>query len=303
MKKKLFISFCLVAIVTSLLSIGAYAGSNLELVKVYLNKSIRISLNNELWTPSDSSGKSTYPITYNGTTYLPLKSLGNALGVGVGYDQTSNTVQILSITNLNNAPTPVETTSPTPTITPAITPSPTPFVEILPKTNTAYDYKLEFPSTRYPETAVHIKQALEKGETAICTIDREGADENRNESLRGIATKTGYDRDEWPMAMCAEGGFGADVTYVSSSDNRGSGSWVGNQLEDYPNGTRILFVININFSYPTPRPIPTPTTTPDVVKYRSCAEVKAAGKAPIRMGDPGYSKSLDRDGDGIACES
>jgi hypothetical protein len=51
-------------------------------------------------------------------------------------------------------------------------------------------------------------------------------------------------RDEFPMAMCAEGGEGADVAYVEPSDNRGSGSWVGNHLEDYQDGTRVLFVID-----------------------------------------------------------
>jgi competence protein ComEC len=28
----------------------------------------------------------------------------------------------------------------------------------------------------------------------------------------------------------------------------------------------------------------------------------AAGAAPIRVGQPGYSRTLDRDGDGVACE-
>lgn len=36
--------------------------------------------------------------------------------------------------------------------------------------------------------------------------------------------------------------------------------------------------------------------------YPSCAAVREAGAAPIRRGDPGYSRRLDRDGDGIACE-
>lgn len=38
------------------------------------------------------------------------------------------------------------------------------------------------------------------------------------------------------------------------------------------------------------------------VTYKTCAEVKAAGKAPLRKGDPGYSAKLDRDGDGVACD-
>ena len=36
--------------------------------------------------------------------------------------------------------------------------------------------------------------------------------------------------------------------------------------------------------------------------YANCSEVRAAGKAPLRRGEPGYADHLDRDGDGIACE-
>jgi hypothetical protein len=42
--------------------------------------------------------------------------------------------------------------------------------------------------------------------------------------------------------------------------------------------------------------------SPKSVAYSSCADVKAAGKAPIHKGDPGYSTKLDRDGDGTACD-
>nr|WP_281272242.1 excalibur calcium-binding domain-containing protein [Nocardioides marmorisolisilvae] len=38
------------------------------------------------------------------------------------------------------------------------------------------------------------------------------------------------------------------------------------------------------------------------VYYKNCDAVRAAGKAPIRRGDPGYARHLDRDGDGIGCE-
>jgi Excalibur calcium-binding domain len=39
----------------------------------------------------------------------------------------------------------------------------------------------------------------------------------------------------------------------------------------------------------------------DSKKYADCEAVRAAGKAPLHKGDPGYSKALDRDGDGVAC--
>ena len=36
--------------------------------------------------------------------------------------------------------------------------------------------------------------------------------------------------------------------------------------------------------------------------YANCDAVRAAGAAPIYTGDPGYSRKLDRDGDGVGCE-
>jgi hypothetical protein len=37
--------------------------------------------------------------------------------------------------------------------------------------------------------------------------------------------------------------------------------------------------------------------------YKNYDAVHAAGKAPIRRGDPGYERHLDRDGDGVGCEN
>ncbi|MFR9754709.1 excalibur calcium-binding domain-containing protein [Streptomyces sp. TR06-5] len=39
------------------------------------------------------------------------------------------------------------------------------------------------------------------------------------------------------------------------------------------------------------------------VYYENCDAARAAGAAPVRRGDPGYGSHLDRDGDGVACES
>lgn len=58
-------------------------------------------------------------------------------------------------------------------------------------------------------------------------------------------------------------------------------------------------------SSPTPSPTPAAVTTrsvPAAPYYASCAAVRAAGKAPLRRGQPGYRPGLDGDADGIACE-
>ncbi len=39
------------------------------------------------------------------------------------------------------------------------------------------------------------------------------------------------------------------------------------------------------------------------VYYANCDAVRAAGAAPLFVGQPGYRSGLDRDGDGVACET
>ena len=52
---------------------------------------------------------------------------------------------------------------------------------------------------------------------------------------------------------------------------------------------------------PAPAPVPVPAPAPSVY-YANCTAARAAGAAPVRVGQPGYGRHLDRDGDGIGCE-
>jgi hypothetical protein len=54
---------------------------------------------------------------------------------------------------------------------------------------------------------------------------------------------SGYDIDEYPPAMFAEGGKGASTKPIPSSDNRGSGASMGNQLRPYSDGTKVIIDI------------------------------------------------------------
>lgn len=49
---------------------------------------------------------------------------------------------------------------------------------------------------------------------------------------------------------------------------------------------------------PAPEPAPDASTY-----YENCSAAKAAGAAPVHLGDPGYGDHLDRDGDGVGCEN
>ena len=54
----------------------------------------------------------------------------------------------------------------------------------------------------------------------------------------------------------------------------------------------------------TPRQTaPSPQPAPSGPNFSSCKEARAAGYSHMRRGQPGYSQALDRDNDGIACDS
>jgi hypothetical protein len=53
---------------------------------------------------------------------------------------------------------------------------------------------------------------------------------------------------------------------------------------------------------PAPVVVAPAVDAPAAATYANCDAVRAAGAAPIHVGDPGYAKKLDRDGDGIGCE-
>lgn len=56
----------------------------------------------------------------------------------------------------------------------------------------------------------------------------------------------------------------------------------------------------------TTRATSPPATSPPATQgayYANCDEARRAGAAPIRRGEPGYRSGLDRDNDGIACDT
>jgi hypothetical protein len=50
-------------------------------------------------------------------------------------------------------------------------------------------------------------------------------------------------------------------------------------------------------------PAPPVAPAPGSMAFASCKEARAAGFSNIRSDSPYYSPNLDRDGDGVACES
>lgn len=64
-------------------SAGVYAGTKLQKITAYLNHSIGFKVNGAAYTPVDNKGNTLAPITYNNTTYLPVRALADVLKVPV----------------------------------------------------------------------------------------------------------------------------------------------------------------------------------------------------------------------------
>jgi hypothetical protein len=98
---------------------------------------------------------------------------------------------------------------------------------------------VDLDNVRHANLIRHEHDALTH-EPRVLHIDRADAAAHRAASLAGIPTRTGFDRDEYPPAMSAEGGAGADVAYVPSSENRSGGSVMSHQLASFCDGQAFI---------------------------------------------------------------
>lgn len=80
---------------------GVVAGPDVENITASLANDIKITLNGKDWTPMDN-GNPMAPIVYNGRTYLPVRAVGEAVGIKVDWDEATRTVI------LGEAPAPAE---------------------------------------------------------------------------------------------------------------------------------------------------------------------------------------------------
>jgi len=113
--------------------------------------------------------------------------------------------------------------------------------------------QIGFSATKYPNIRRHFLDAVHQGWPSILVIDRTGASSRRDRLLTGVATKAGYDRDEYPPAMGrgrgSEGltrgadpvGWKASVMLVPSGENRSHGSVMGIKLRRFCSGTRFSY--------------------------------------------------------------
>ena len=87
----------LTTLVLALALVGAFtvissAANGLQEISAYLNSNITVKMDGEPQTFLDANGARVYPISYKGTTYLPIRAVAGLVGLDVDWDQATQTV-------------------------------------------------------------------------------------------------------------------------------------------------------------------------------------------------------------------
>lgn len=92
-EKAKYIIVSVIATLIIMMSVPALAEvAQKNITVAYSN--IKLYVDGKQITAKDSAGNIVEPFTYNGTTYLPVRAVGEALGKNVSWDETTQTVYI-----------------------------------------------------------------------------------------------------------------------------------------------------------------------------------------------------------------
>ena len=112
---KKFKNFALGFVSASVIFCGlAYASQISETVQRTF-KDIKIVINGNTITPKDANGNVVEPFIIDGTTYLPVRAVGEALGLTVSWDGNTNTVTLGGGSTATTPTTPVTPSKELPT--------------------------------------------------------------------------------------------------------------------------------------------------------------------------------------------
>lgn len=85
------------------MSLSSWADSHLQEIKAYLNGELRIQMDGQFVELKDANGNDVLPVSYNGTTYLPIRAISQLLDIDVHYDGEN---KIITLGDLQAQPAP-----------------------------------------------------------------------------------------------------------------------------------------------------------------------------------------------------
>ncbi|NEW04787.1 copper amine oxidase N-terminal domain-containing protein [Paenibacillus sp. SYP-B3998] len=95
MKWKPITTICVCSLVFGVTCYAAGAGG-IEKIQAYLNHDIKFTVNGKAWTPKDDEGVVLAPVILNGTSYLPIKAVAQAVNGQAQWNDDTKTIVITS---------------------------------------------------------------------------------------------------------------------------------------------------------------------------------------------------------------
>ena len=95
--KYFFMGLISIVVLTSMLTIVFAEPITSNIAALYDN--IKIQINGVIITPRDAQGNIVEPFIIDGTTYLPVRAVGEALGMNVNWNDSTKTVIMEVIKN------------------------------------------------------------------------------------------------------------------------------------------------------------------------------------------------------------
>lgn len=92
MKKRIITLFLTLVLVFALASTVSAVATTITAQLTY--RDIKITMNGEAVASKDANGKSVEPFIMDGTTYLPVRAVAEALGLDVKWDGATSTVSL-----------------------------------------------------------------------------------------------------------------------------------------------------------------------------------------------------------------
>lgn len=88
--------FLTVALAIVLFCLGVGAANVAQRVQADICPHFSVIVDGEKQTFTDANGTEVYPLVYNGTTYLPVRAIGNLMGKNVYWDAATSTITLKS---------------------------------------------------------------------------------------------------------------------------------------------------------------------------------------------------------------
>lgn len=94
MKRTMFKRLAALGLCCMVATSVAFAANTIKKTITVEYSGIKLVVDGVEVTPKDANGATVEPFVYNGTTYLPVRAVGNAIGKEVGWDDTTQTVYL-----------------------------------------------------------------------------------------------------------------------------------------------------------------------------------------------------------------